>query len=194
MYSYWTADRIPDEDAKASVEEAINEITRDKIGVEVELMPLAASEQAQKVSLAMASGEQIDIFNTVEDLNTYIANNQVYDITDLLQDHAQGAVEQVSEEFLKTTKKDGRIYGIPADKGIALENGMQNWDNRICPDDFDWCGMMTVPRELSLRDGCLIQTPIRELLNYRTRKTEYLKLNLSENASDMEWKGILIFR
>ena len=54
--------------------------------------------------------------------------------------------------------------------------------------------MMTVPRELSLRDGCLIQTPIRELLNYRTRKTEYLKLNLSENASDMEWKGILIFR
>ena len=120
VYSYWTADRIPDEDAKASVEEAINEITRDKIGVEVELMPLAASEQAQKVSLAMASGEQIDIFNTVGNLNTYIANNQVYDITDLLQDHAQGAVEQVSEEFLKTTAKDGRIYGIPADKGIAL--------------------------------------------------------------------------
>ena len=56
VYSYWTMDRIPDEDAKASVEEAINEITRDKIGVEVELMPLAASEQAQKVSLAMASG------------------------------------------------------------------------------------------------------------------------------------------
>ena len=67
---------------------------------------------------------------------------------------------------------------------------MQNWVNRICPDDFDWCGMMTVPRELSLRDGCLIQTPIRELLNYRTHKMEYLKLNLSEDAGDMEWEGI----
>ena len=120
VYSYWTMDRIPDEDARVSVENAINEITREKIGVEVELMPLAASEQAQKVSLAMASGEQIDIFNTVGELNTYISNNQVYDITDLLPDHAQGAVEQVSEEFLKTTSKDGRIYGIPADKGIAL--------------------------------------------------------------------------
>lgn len=120
VYSYWTMDRIPDEEARVSVENAINEITRDKIGVEVELMPLAASEQAQKVSLAMASGEQIDIFNTVGDLNTYIANNQTYDITDLVQECAKGAVEQVSEEFLKTTAKDGRIYGIPADKGIAL--------------------------------------------------------------------------
>ena len=120
VYSYWTMDRIPDEDARVSVENAINEITREKIGVEVELMPLAASEQAQKLSLAMASGEQIDIFNTVGELNTYISNNQVYDITDLISDHAQGAVDQVSEEFLKTTSKDGRIYGIPADKGIAL--------------------------------------------------------------------------
>lgn len=120
VYSYWTMDRIPDEDARKSVEEAINEITREKIGVEVELMPLAASEQAQKVSLAMASGEQLDIFNTVGDLNTYIANNQVYDITDLVHEHAQGAVDQVSEAFLKTTSKNGRIYAIPADKGIAL--------------------------------------------------------------------------
>ena len=120
VYSYWTMDRIPDEASRQSVEEAINEITREKIGVEVELMPLAASEQAQKVSLAMASGEQLDIFNTVGDLNTYIANNQVYDITDLVHEHAQGAVEQVSEEFLKTTMNDGKIYAIPADKGIAL--------------------------------------------------------------------------
>ena len=123
MYSYWTADRIPDEDAKASVEEAINEITRDKIGVEVELMPLAASEQAQKVSLAMASGEQIDIFNTVGDLNTYIANNQVYDITDLLQDHAQGAVEQVSEEFLKTTKRMEGFMVFPQTKESHWKKG-----------------------------------------------------------------------
>ncbi len=120
VYSYWTMDRIPDEASRQSVEEAINEITREKIGVEVELMPLAASEQAQKVSLAMASGEQLDIFNTVGDLNTYIANNQVYDITDLVHEHAQGAVDQVSEEFLKTTMNDGKIYAIPADKGIAL--------------------------------------------------------------------------
>lgn len=99
VYSYWTMDPIPSEEARKSVEEAINEITREKIGVEVELMPLAASEQAQKVSLAMASGEQLDIFNTVGDLNTYITNNQVYDITDLVHQYAQGAVDQVSEEF-----------------------------------------------------------------------------------------------
>lgn len=124
VYSYWTADKIPEEEARKSVEEAINQITREKIGVEVELMPFAASEQAQKVNLALASGEQMDIYNTVGDLNTYIANNQAYDITDLVHEHAQGAVDQVSEEFLATTTKDGKVYGIPADKGIALADNL----------------------------------------------------------------------
>ncbi len=124
VYAYWMADKIPGEEARQSVEEAINEITREEIGVEVELMPIEAGERAQKINLALASGEQMDIYNTVGDLNTYIANNQAYDITDLVHEHAQGAVDQVSETFLQTTSKDGKIYGIPADKGIALADNL----------------------------------------------------------------------
>lgn len=66
---------------------------------------------------------------------------------------------------------------------------MQNWENRMCPDDFDWCGMMTVPRELSLRDGHLIQTPIRELLQYRTDKAEH-RGDLRAADGWQEWDGI----
>lgn len=67
---------------------------------------------------------------------------------------------------------------------------MQNWDNRVCPDSFNWCGMMTIPRELSLQNGCLLQTPIRELLNYRTQETKYSKVVLSEMQGEVQLDGV----
>lgn len=47
---------------------------------------------------------------------------------------------------------------------------MQSWENsfkRQGGDPRGWRGMMTLPRELSVKDGRLIQTPVRELLAYR---------------------------
>lgn len=45
---------------------------------------------------------------------------------------------------------------------------MQAWENsHLCRDNARWQGMFTVPRELSLKEGRLIQKPVRELENYR---------------------------
>ncbi len=45
---------------------------------------------------------------------------------------------------------------------------MQNWDTvGAKPNHCRWFGQMTLPRELSVRDGRLIQMPVRELENYR---------------------------
>lgn len=43
---------------------------------------------------------------------------------------------------------------------------MQSWDNYLTPEQMKWSGMMTLPRELSLKDGRLLQKPVRELANY----------------------------
>lgn len=122
VYALWTGNRLPDD--CSDVEEAINQITRDEIGVEVTIRPIASSEYANKVGLAMASGEQLDIFNVLRNLNTYVSKNQVLDITDLIPECAQEAVDQVGERFMKATQMNGRTYAIPTDKGVAL-NG--NW-------------------------------------------------------------------
>ena len=46
---------------------------------------------------------------------------------------------------------------------------MQNWDTiTSISDDDRWFGQVTIPRELSIKDGKLIQWPIRELEAYRT--------------------------
>ncbi len=47
---------------------------------------------------------------------------------------------------------------------------MQNWDTvGAKPHHCRWFGQMTLPRELSIRDGKLIQNPVRELEAYRSR-------------------------
>ena len=51
---------------------------------------------------------------------------------------------------------------------------MQNWDT-IQENDrsLDFNGQMAVPREISVRNGRIVQRPVRELDNYRGDKTEY---------------------
>lgn len=50
---------------------------------------------------------------------------------------------------------------------------MQSWENNIVPSSFKWCGMMTIPRELTMKDGHLIQNPIREIENYYKNTVKY---------------------
>ena len=54
---------------------------------------------------------------------------------------------------------------------------MQNWATVGCqPQGARWFGQMTLPRELSIRNGRLIQNPVRELENYRGRRVCYKDL------------------
>lgn len=51
---------------------------------------------------------------------------------------------------------------------------MQNWTTTGCKRvESRFFGEMTLPRELSIRDGKLIQNPVRELESYRGRKVSY---------------------
>lgn len=117
-YAFVTFNTVPDDTSE--VEEAINQITRDKIGVEVHLMPLSISDYQQQVSLAVQNGE-IDIFHTLGDLNNDIASDMCYDITDIIDKDAPEAKALMEDSWLKTTSKDGRIYGIPTMKPFALQ-------------------------------------------------------------------------
>jgi beta-fructofuranosidase len=43
---------------------------------------------------------------------------------------------------------------------------MHNWEAYSTPDGYLWSGMMSIPRELVLKDGWLYQNPVREITNY----------------------------
>lgn len=92
-----------------------------------------------------------------------------------------GQYDSSSHEFTreKITSAD---YGLDfyAPQTLLTEDGrrimiawMQSWDAKVAPADFKWSGMMTVPRELTLKNGKIYQQPVRELEQYRSSRMEY---------------------
>lgn len=58
---------------------------------------------------------------------------------------------------------------------------MQNWD--ACPvnaSNQPWFGQMSLPRELSIRDGRLIQKPVRELESLRRNEVRYENVTFTD--------------
>ncbi|MDO4167822.1 MAG: glycoside hydrolase family 32 protein [Eubacteriales bacterium] len=72
-----------------------------------------------------------------------------------------------------------------ADGRRIMIGWMQSWDAPVMKHMFAWTGMMTIPRELSFRDGKIYQVPVRELEQYRTDKVEYSNLKIKA-ATELE--------
>lgn len=79
-------------------------------------------------------------------------------------------------------------YGLDfyAPQTLETEDGrrimvawMQTWESNIVPTDFKWRGMMTLPREITVREGKLIQTPVKEIEQYYKNTVEYNKLSIN---------------
>ena len=119
-YAYATFNTIPTEEVLATVEEEINKITRDKIGVEVKLMPINITEYASKISLGLQGGEKIDVFESLGDFNSRVATNMAYDLTSIIDTCAPETKAILGEDFLASCVKDGKLYGIPTYKPYAL--------------------------------------------------------------------------
>lgn len=119
-FAFLSFNRIPETDALASVEEAINAITVPKINATVKLHPYSIQDYNQQVTLTLQSGEGLDVYTSLGDLPQRVANNEFIDISAMIDQDAPEAKVAVGEAFLKTTTLDGKLYGIPAYKGVAL--------------------------------------------------------------------------
>ena len=120
VFAYATFNNIPTNEVRATVEEAINAITREKIGVEVELMPVSIWEYSSAVSRGLQGKDKIDIFQTLGDFNVAVSTGMALDITDMIDTCAAESKEIVGQEWLNACSFKGRIYGIPTMKPIAL--------------------------------------------------------------------------
>ena len=118
VYAFKSFNNIPED--LSDVNEAISEITREKIGVEVTLEPIAFADYPSKVSLALQGGEKIDIYESLGDFNNYVSTDMTYELNDLLDQYGQGIVDAIGEDWLAACTADGTIYGTPTLKPIAL--------------------------------------------------------------------------
>lgn len=88
-----------------------------------------------------------------------------------------GILDKTSFTFKTDTRKENNFYAAEIDYGIdfyapqtmlspdgrrIMIAWLQAWESYITPKDHTWSGMMTMPRELVLKNNCLIQRPIKE--------------------------------
>jgi beta-fructofuranosidase len=87
-------------------------------------------------------------------------------------------------------------YGIDfyAEQTVLAPDGrrimiawMQNWDTcNLHTKSIPWFGQMTLPRELSVKDGRLYQWPIRELLSMRRDKVHYENVRVQDDEIELD--------
>ncbi len=64
---------------------------------------------------------------------------------------------------------------------------LQNWDTLAYRrNDSKWFAQMSLPRELSVKNGRLYQKPIRELENMRTNKVEYRDVRVKDSRITLD--------
>lgn len=98
----------------AAVAEAINEITREEIGVEIELV---RSGDGEKLNLALTSGEQLDLVNYHTysgGLSTLVNNGVAMPIDDLVAQYGQDMVAALGEDMLAMGRINDVLYSVPS--------------------------------------------------------------------------------
>lgn len=123
--SFWSLATVPEE--VDMVEEAINEITEEEIGVTVNLNIMDVGSYIPNGAMAngVANGEDFDLVLTAAALSGHysvmMSNGMLMPITDLLQEYAPTLLNAIPEDFLGATSKDGEIYAVP-----SYSNKVQN--------------------------------------------------------------------
>ncbi|WP_276357242.1 ABC transporter substrate-binding protein [Cohnella caldifontis] len=122
VFSLVSFNRIPDDMSK--INDAINQITIPKIGVQVDYKLYSPADYQQKVNLALQSGEQMDVFTTLGQLTNYASKDQLYPLEELLPKYGKEMTAILEKDFgpdlLKSTTLNGHIYGVPVNKGMAI--------------------------------------------------------------------------
>ncbi len=97
------------------VNDAMNEILNEKIGVQLTLEPIDFGAYNEKMQLRLAAGEECDIIFTAPWINSYsnnIANGVLHPLDDLLLEHAPGLWASMPPTTWEAARVKGHIYGV----------------------------------------------------------------------------------
>lgn len=113
----------PDTD---KVIEALNEYTREKIGVEIDYTVIANPDYKEKMPTLINSGDYFDICFTANWTTNYLqfaAKDAFLDITQLLPQYAKETYDFVPEALWQAVSVNDKIYGVPSYKEMGWQSG-----------------------------------------------------------------------
>ena len=97
------------------IQDALSEITREKINCNVELVPVSFSDQATKYNMWFANGDNTDIIITVFlDYLSMINSGAIQPLDDLVAEYGKDLLaKDKDKQFLGAGEYQGKLYGIP---------------------------------------------------------------------------------
>lgn len=105
-----------------AVEDAINEITEEEINTHVTLKMIEVGNYEQQTSLMISSNEQVDLAITLPggptSFSTRVSQNQLLDISQLLEDYAPTALNAAGD-LVKGTQVNNLTYAFPTYKSYV---------------------------------------------------------------------------
>ncbi len=108
------------------VQDAMNKILVDKLGIEIELQITDIASYRQNLTLALSGGEQVDIAGTVgAGFPQLAAQGYFMDLeeNDNLASNGAGIIEQVGQEYIDACRMGGVLYGVPNNRDMAQGRG-----------------------------------------------------------------------
>lgn len=108
------------------VQDAVNKITREKLGIEVEFQITDFGSYNQSVTLALSGGEQVDILAcTGFPYSTGVQQGYFMDLEedDLLATYGQGIIDTMGMDMIDACRYGGVLYGLPNNRDIASGHG-----------------------------------------------------------------------
>lgn len=98
------------------VEDAISEITREKIGCNVEIVPILYGNMSQQMSLLLSGGDDaLDVYfaGRWSNLSNVVNNGQAIALDEYLAPYESEMKEVLTEDVYECGKINGTMYGVP---------------------------------------------------------------------------------
>lgn len=107
--------------------QALNDYTRDKIGVQIDYKVMANPDYKEKMPNLINAGEYFDICftsNWTTDYLQFVGKDAFLDITDLLPQYAKETWDFIPEAEWNAVRVNGGIYGVPSYKEMGWQGGI----------------------------------------------------------------------
>ena len=104
------------------VEQKINEYTKDKIGVTIDITQISFGDYNSKMLVATNTGEEFDLVYTCSWAHDFAQNAQkgaFLELNDLLEEEGKEMYESIDKKFWDAATIDGKIYAVPNQKEIG---------------------------------------------------------------------------
>lgn len=121
------------------ISDEVNKLTEAELGCRVNIKRIENGDYEQKISLALASGDSVDICHMAPRYGFYsnVSKKAFTPLDDLIKQYAQETYASIPEHLWDATKVDGKIYGVPNYQIVGRMNGFVVLKSLLDKYDFD---------------------------------------------------------